>query len=56
LFNASTGTFITYDDVQSFQYKTDFIKSMGLGGGMFWEFSGDKNKTLLNAFSNALSQ
>ncbi|WP_246309820.1 glycosyl hydrolase family 18 protein [Paenibacillus alginolyticus] len=54
LYNASTGTFITYDDAQSFQYKTDYIKSKGLAGGMFWEFSGDKSKTLLNALSGAL--
>uniref|UniRef100_UPI0013E3423C glycoside hydrolase family 18 protein n=1 Tax=Paenibacillus alginolyticus TaxID=59839 RepID=UPI0013E3423C len=54
LYNASTGTFITYDDAQSFQYKTDYIKSKGLAGGMFWEFSGDKSKTLLNALSDAL--
>jgi len=48
LYNASTKTFISYDDVQSFGVKTDFIKAKGLGGAMFWEFSGDRNKTLLN--------
>ncbi|NDI35829.1 glycosyl hydrolase family 18 protein [Chengkuizengella sediminis] len=54
LYNASNGNFITYDDVESFGYKTDFIKSNGLGGAMFWEFSGDRNKVLLNKLTSDL--
>ncbi|WP_193726579.1 glycosyl hydrolase family 18 protein [Paenibacillus guangzhouensis] len=54
LYNPSTGTFITYDDVQSLQFKTDYLKAKGLAGGMFWEFSGDKTKTLLRAVSDFL--
>nr|WP_088042647.1 glycosyl hydrolase family 18 protein [Bacillus sp. EAC] len=41
LYNASTGVFMTYDDTESFGYKTDYIKSKGLAGGMFWELSSD---------------
>jgi len=41
LYQASTGTFISYDDEQSFGYKINDIKSLGLGGGMFWELSSD---------------
>ncbi|WP_127529631.1 glycosyl hydrolase family 18 protein [Paenibacillus kobensis] len=41
LYQASTGTFISYDDEQSFGYKINYIKSLGLGGGMFWELSSD---------------
>nr|BAM67137.1 chitinase [Paenibacillus sp. FPU-7] len=54
LYNPSGGTFISYDDVESLGYKTAFIKAKGLGGGMFWEFSGDRNKTLLNKVANDL--
>ncbi|WP_375540964.1 glycosyl hydrolase family 18 protein [Paenibacillus tyrfis] len=54
LFNPSGGTFISYDDVESFGYKAAFVKSKGLGGAMFWEFSGDRNKTLLSKLHGAL--
>ncbi|MEC0246493.1 glycosyl hydrolase family 18 protein [Paenibacillus chitinolyticus] len=55
LYNASNGTFISYDDAESIGYKTSFIKSKGLGGGMLWEFSGDRNKTLLKKVTTDLS-
>lgn len=48
LYNAENGNFITYDDEESYGYKTDLIKSNGLSGAMFWDFSGDSNQTLLN--------
>ena len=35
------GTFITYENPQSLQYKLDYIKDLGLGGVMFWELDGD---------------
>lgn len=41
VYNPSTKIFISYDDVQSIGYKTDYIKNKGLGGAMFWEFSSD---------------
>lgn len=55
LYNPSSRIFISYDDADSFGYKTSFIKSKGLAGAMFWEFSGDRNKTLLNKLSSDLS-
>ncbi|MFD3261510.1 glycosyl hydrolase family 18 protein [Paenibacillus lentus] len=55
LYNASNRTYISYDDVESFGHKTSFIKSKGLGGAMFWEFSSDRNKTLLNKLASDLS-
>ncbi|TVY00524.1 glycosyl hydrolase family 18 protein [Cohnella terricola] len=55
LYNASNRTYISYDDAESFGHKTAFIKSKGLGGAMFWEFSGDRNKTLLTKLTNDLS-
>ncbi|MBW4081116.1 glycosyl hydrolase family 18 protein [Paenibacillus sp. S150] len=48
LYNPSNQTFISYDDVESFGYKTSYIKTKGLAGAMFWETSGDRNKTLQN--------
>ncbi|KEK24361.1 glycosyl hydrolase family 18 protein [Bacillus gaemokensis] len=41
LYNETTGTFISYDDTESMKHKTDYIKTKGLGGAMFWELSGD---------------
>ncbi len=55
LFNASTRTYISYDDPESFGYKTAYLKSKGLAGAMFWEFSGDRNKTLLNKLASDLA-
>ena len=37
LYNATTGTFISYDDNESMKYKTGYIKTKGLSGAMFWE-------------------
>ncbi|WP_339196070.1 glycosyl hydrolase family 18 protein [Paenibacillus sp. FSL P4-0176] len=48
LYNATNKRFISYDDAESIGYKTAYIKSKGLGGAMFWELSGDLNKTLQN--------
>lgn len=41
LYNPSTKIFISYDDVESIGYKTEYIKNNNLGGAMFWEFSSD---------------
>lgn len=41
LYNQTTNTFITYDDPESIRYKIEYIKSQGLAGIMFWEFSQD---------------
>jgi chitinase len=52
LFNGTQ--FISYDDAESMGYKTAFIKSMGLGGGMMWELSQDPNRVLLSKIYNDL--
>lgn len=54
LYNSSTRRFISYDDTESLGYKTDYIKSKGLAGAMFWELSGDRNKTLQTKLRNDL--
>ncbi len=48
IYNSNTQTMISYDDVESLQEKGNYINSMGLGGAMFWEFSGDKYSVLLD--------
>jgi GH18 family chitinase/chitodextrinase len=52
LFNGST--FITYDDPASISAKTGYIKSKGLAGGMFWEYSQDNTGALLDSLHNGL--
>lgn len=43
----SGSIFISYDDPESIRYKTDYIKSSGMGGAMIWELSQDPNRVLL---------
>ncbi len=43
LYDSATGVFISYDDSESIGHKAKFISSKNLGGGMFWELSGDTN-------------
>ncbi|CAH1211396.1 hypothetical protein PAECIP111892_03558 [Paenibacillus auburnensis] len=54
LYNPSTQTYISYDDVESIGYKISYLKAKGLAGAMFWETSGDRNKTLQNKLSAEL--
>ena len=49
LWNAEEKIFISYEDEESIQYKIEYLKQKGLAGVMFWEFSADHEKTLLNA-------
>ena len=41
LYDAASKSFISYDDPASMKAKAEYIKAKGLGGGMFWEISGD---------------
>lgn len=47
-------SFITYDDEESIKYKMEYLKNKGLGGAMFWEFSGDKNYDLQKVVAESL--
>jgi chitinase len=38
----------SYEDEQSIGYKTAYLKEKGLGGAMFWDYSGDYNNVLAN--------
>jgi chitinase len=49
LWNPETKTFISYEDEESIKIKMEYLKQRGLAGVMFWEYSADHDKTLLNA-------
>jgi chitinase len=46
LYHPGHRTWITYDDAESIQVKTDFVVERGLGGIMIWELSGDDGSLL----------
>lgn len=50
LYNGTT--WISFDDEESISKKLSFAESKNLGGVMFWEFSGDKNKQLQQMIAN----
>ena len=47
LWNAEDRVFISYETPKEIKLKSEFIKQQGLGGAMFWEYSLDNNKELL---------
>ena len=49
LWNPAERTFISYEDEESIKLKIEYLKQRGLGGVMFWEYSADVDKKLLNA-------
>lgn len=55
LYNADTGTWITYDDAESIRLKADLVVERGLGGIMIWELSGDDG-TLLPVIADRLGR
>ncbi len=51
LYNASSRTFVSYEDAESIRAKAAFVNRLHLRGMMFWEYSGDDHETLLNAIA-----
>jgi chitinase len=49
LYNAETKTFITYNDAEAEAARTAYVRKMGLGGLMFWQYGGDPGNVLLDA-------
>ncbi len=49
LWNERDSVFISYDDEVSIAAKMEYVKSRGLGGVMFWEYTEDVDGMLLNA-------
>jgi chitinase len=55
LYDAGTGTMLSYDDSASITRKTDYVIGEDLGGIMIWELSGDDaDRSLLTAISSRL--
>lgn len=56
LYDADTGTMITYDDPESLAFKANYVKEQQLGGVMIWELaSDDPSHSLLNAVYDTLN-
>ena len=49
-------TFISYEDEESIALKVEYLKKRGLGGAMFWEYSADSDKKLLNALVSEIEK
>jgi chitinase len=56
LYNAKTGTWISYDDDQSIAAKAKYVIDQGLKGGMFWEMAMDKNSGLEKTLYDTVMQ
>jgi chitinase len=46
LYDASTGTWISYDDPQSVGEKVRYVRERGLGGVVIWELGGDDGRLM----------
>lgn len=55
IYNPSTTIWISYDDKQSIEIKSDYIKREKLAGAMFWELSGDRDSELISVTFNNLN-
>ncbi|KIK69304.1 glycoside hydrolase family 18 protein [Collybiopsis luxurians FD-317 M1] len=54
VYDKSNQTLISYDNVESFTLKGEFIKNAGLGGFSMWEAAGDLNDTLLDSILSGM--
>ncbi len=52
LWNADSGIFISFENPASIKLKLEYVKSAGLGGVMFWEYSDDYQSELLDAIDS----
>ena len=55
LWNATTRSFISYDDPRSIELKSAYARQRGLGGIMFWELAQDASGELLDAAYRGLT-
>ncbi|HEV7387059.1 MAG TPA: glycoside hydrolase family 18 protein [Gemmatimonadaceae bacterium] len=46
LYNAGSGTWISYDDPESVRAKLDYVRAQGLGGVVIWELGGDDGRLM----------
>ncbi|TNF41297.1 MAG: glycoside hydrolase family 18 protein [Bacteroidetes bacterium] len=54
LWNATDSVFISYEDEGSIAARMEYIRSKGLGGVMFWEYTEDVDGMLLKAVADGL--
>jgi chitinase len=54
LWNAEKRVFVTYDDPESLRLKSRYIVDKGLAGAMFWEYSSDPTRALLDTLYDEL--
>jgi chitinase len=54
LYNADQQIFVSYEDQQSIAAKASYVRQHGLGGMMFWDYSGDPSGALLRAIHAGL--
>lgn len=47
---------ITYEDLEAIQYKAETVKSLGLGGMMYWEHTQDLTGDVITTISNSLAE
>jgi chitinase len=53
LYSEQKREFVSYEDTESLALKCAYIRRKGLGGVMFWEYSGDPTGALLNTINTA---
>ncbi|MFZ2539077.1 MAG: glycoside hydrolase family 18 protein [Oscillospiraceae bacterium] len=46
---------ITYEDIEAIRYKADTVKTLGLGGMMYWEHTQDVTGDIITTISDVLS-
>lgn len=56
LYSQAAGTFVSYDDPRSVSEKAWYVQAADLGGAMFWEFSCDRQRDLLDPLDAWLRQ
>ena len=55
LYSAEKQTFVSYEDPESLGDKCKYVRSQGLSGIMFWDYSGDPSGVLLEAVHAGLA-
>ncbi len=48
--------FVTYEDAESLTYKAEYVKKMGLGGIMIWEYGHDMESELTSVIDNSFKK
>jgi chitinase len=55
LWNEQEGVFISYEDTISIPLKIEWLKTKGMGGVMFWEYTDDYQSQLLDCIDECLN-